>query len=258
MGRLVTALPENLAGALHFSCILMMFVGCGGFSASPTLMAPASSRRPCARTSATSLRMGVTEREVKQRIKVLASKTKNVDAKSSDDEAAIMDCIRQLEKANTCRAPVESPLLSGKWSLLYTIGKEGGERARLEGVIGSSVTEVSESSGKSKNSAISRALGIVPYGNFQDIYLDKGLVYNRAELGFLGQRYVNNALGPRLVFFKHSHRGSSQPDVGAQASLMKCASCCRINTRLRMRMSVAGCSYVCLRVNQSIWLCACM
>jgi hypothetical protein len=192
----------SLRGMRCLAVATLMLSTCDAFSISPFSTTDMSTSRtsrpgvqqhrrsPASAGGVSAVRMIASQREAKQKIMVLASKTKNnnqaIDRDA--DKLAILDCIRQLESANTCKNPAESPLLSGKWSLLYTVGKEGDERARLEGVIGSTVTDVSEASGKTERGAAGRALGIVPYGNYQDIYLDQGLVYNRAELGVLGQK----------------------------------------------------------------------
>jgi hypothetical protein len=179
----------------YLAVVTLMLVACEAFNinvspSSMSMLRPGiQHRRSSSTVGASGVRMAASQREAKQKIMVLASKTKNNNRIDSDaDKIAILDCIRQLESANPCNNPAESPLLSGKWSLLYTVGKQGDERARLEGVIGSTVTDVSEASGKTERGAAGRALGIVPYGNYQDIYLDQGLVYNRAELGLLGQK----------------------------------------------------------------------
>ena len=57
--------------------------------------------------------------------------------------------MRSLEAVNPTRDPAVAPGITGKWSLLYTgaSAEDAAKRAELEGALGSTLTEVTGSSG---------------------------------------------------------------------------------------------------------------
>ena len=63
--------------------------------------------------------------------------------------AAIETLVRSLEAVNPTRDPAVAPGITGKWSLLYTgaSAEDAAKRAELEGALGSTLTEVTGSSG---------------------------------------------------------------------------------------------------------------
>jgi hypothetical protein len=111
---------------------------------------------------------------------------------------AVIEAIEELEQLNPCARPVESPLLSGKWSLLYTGAAEASiaDRRSKEGPVGSAVTEISGASDSAEIAGGSVPLGrrvttlagqlVRNRGNFQDIDAAAGRVTNRAALELLG------------------------------------------------------------------------
>ena len=127
---------------------------------------------------------------------------------------AIETQVRALEACNAIKDPAVAPGITGKWSLLYTgaTPEDAARRAELEGAVGSTLTEVTGSSGnaalatyfqsgdaeaaaeaaareaKPLGRSISLLSGVVENkGNFQDIDADSGTVENRAELEVFGK-----------------------------------------------------------------------
>ena len=125
--------------------------------------------------------------------------------------AAIETLVRSLEAVNPTRDPAVAPGITGKWSLLYTgaSAEDAAKRAELEGALGSTLTEVTGSSGnvalatyvqsgdaeaataRDGGKPLGRAIGTLSgavenKGNFQDIDADAGTVENRAELEVFG------------------------------------------------------------------------
>ena len=72
--------------------------------------------------------------------------------------AEIIRAVEELEALNSIANPALSPLVSGKWSLLYTGAaslEAAKERAEKEGIIGSTVTEMTGSSSNRYESLLS-------------------------------------------------------------------------------------------------------
>ena len=118
-----------------------------------------------------------------------------------DDNTAVIAAVEELERLNPCPCPVESPLLSGKWSLLYTGAADTAiilDRRSKEGLIGATVTEVSGASdtigapagagGEPLGRRITTLAGrlVRNRGNYQDIEAEAGRVVNRAALELVG------------------------------------------------------------------------
>jgi hypothetical protein len=131
-------------------------------------------------------------------LKLVGQANRNTGDKYSGN-LAVIEAIEELERLNPCASPVESPLLSGKWSLLYTGAADVSvaDRRSKEGPIGSAVTEISGAS----DSAAADGSADIPLGrrvttlagklvrnrgNFQDIDAAAGRVTNRASLELLG------------------------------------------------------------------------
>lgn len=165
--------------------------------------------------------------ERKQLLIRLCANTDRGKNASPETAAAIEAQVRALEAANATRDPATSSKISGKWALIYTgaSAADAARRAAKEGVIGSALTEVTGSSGnvssvssvtsnastgnaslarylqsgaaadpKKKEKPLGRTIGtlnvrrvVENLGNFQDIDLASGVVFNRAELRVLGQ-----------------------------------------------------------------------
>jgi len=149
--------------------------------------------------------------------KLLVRLCANTDrGKSADEDTAglIEACVRSLEAVNPTRDPAIAPGLSGKWSLVFTgaSAADAARRAELEGALGSTLTEVTGSSGNvalatylqsgdaDRAKAAANANGSAPLGrtigtlkgaienkgNFQDIDAATRAVVNRAELEVFG------------------------------------------------------------------------
>mmetsp|Transcript_111 Transcript_111/g.256 ORF Transcript_111/g.256 Transcript_111/m.256 type:complete len:271 (-) Transcript_111:203-1015(-) len=139
----------------------------------------------------------------KQKLLKLVSGTNRGKDAQPEQVAEIIRAVEELEALNSIVNPALSPLVSGKWSLLYTGSaslEAAKERAEKEGVIGSTVTEMT---GSSSNSApllpggdptkaplgrrVTTQNGFINNkGNFQDIMADDGKVENRAEFDIFG------------------------------------------------------------------------
>mmetsp|Transcript_30622 Transcript_30622/g.57675 ORF Transcript_30622/g.57675 Transcript_30622/m.57675 type:complete len:201 (+) Transcript_30622:123-725(+) len=126
-----------------------------------------------------------------------------------------MGAIEQLEEMNTMRDPAASPLISGRWSLLYTgsaTAEAAQDRKQKEGLIGSTVTDLTGSSGSSpllpggdptRRKPLGRQVttqsGFVNNrGNFQNIMAEEGRVENIAEFDVLGAACEIKILGSCL------------------------------------------------------------
>jgi len=160
-------------------------------------------------------------KDAKKRLRRLIAQSKSENTMNEDQNEIIFHEVQSLELMNPTIAPASSSLLGGKWSLLYTgaeasIGGVGEEdvvanRRQKEGILGSTLTELTATSSSSSSSMSSSSgsdnkwsiddeqnedannpLGrsIINFnkgsivknkGNFQDIDVDNGLVENRAE-----------------------------------------------------------------------------
>ncbi len=131
-------------------------------------------------------------------LKLVGQANRNSGDKSSAN-FAVIQAVEELERLNPCVCPVESPLLSGKWSLLFTGAADASasDRRSKEGPIGSAVTEISGASDAapadgSANIPLGRRVTTLAgkfvrnRGNFQDIDAAAGRVTNRAVLELLG------------------------------------------------------------------------
>ena len=142
----------------------------------------------------------VTREIAKKKLLKLVGEAKRNPEDQSFGNVAVIEAIEELERLNPCACPVESPLLSGKWSLLYTGAADASsaDRRRKEGPVGSAVTEIS---GASNVAVTAGGEGSIPLGrrvttlagqlvrnrgNFQDIDAPAGRVTNRAALELLG------------------------------------------------------------------------
>lgn len=113
------------------------------------------------------------------------------------DNDAVIAAVEELERLNPCECPVESPLISGKWSLLYTGAADSAvtdSRRIKEGPIGATVTELSGASDTVRPADLPLGRRVTTLagrlvrnrGNFQDIDAAAGRVVNRAALEVFG------------------------------------------------------------------------
>jgi hypothetical protein len=142
----------------------------------------------------------VTREMAKKKLLKLVGEAKRGSEDKSSGNLAVIEAIELLERLNPCDCPVESPLLSGKWSLLYTGAADASssDRRRKEGPVGSAVTEISGASNPAEPTdggggmPLGRRLTTLAgqlvrnRGNFQDIDAAAGRVTNRAALELLG------------------------------------------------------------------------
>ena len=194
-----------------------------------------SSRRGCLRgvfshassSSDTSQTEGsLTLSERKQLLIRLCANTDRGKNASVETAAAIETQVTALEALNETNDPAVSQKISGKWALIYTgaSADDAAKRAQMEGVIGSTLTEATGSSGNvastdgvkprstgnaqlatylqggnvtkeegAEKMPLGRTIGTLDkkglvenLGNFQDIYLERNAVENTAELKLLG------------------------------------------------------------------------
>ena len=169
-------------------------------------------------SSSSSSSSDVTSLALEDRKSLLLRLCANTDrGKSVTPDAAkrIEELVAAIEASNVTRDPAVSPLISGEWSLVYTgaSAKDAAERAKREGVIGRTLTEVTGSGGnvageggaetrttdsissisKKKPLPLGRSISLLSgavenRGNFQDIDAARGVVENRAELSVFGVR----------------------------------------------------------------------
>ena len=111
-------------------------------------------------------------------------------ASTRDAREDALELVRALESVNG-GATVDASRVSGRWSLLATIGDERRREseAEKEGAIGAALTDASGSAGRTVDGEEEeRARSIVtPKGNFQDIDLDARTAANRAEFELFGR-----------------------------------------------------------------------
>ena len=99
------------------------------------------------------------------------------------------ELIDALEEAGK-RTKVDMNAVSGRWSLLVTLASDEDARTRRakEGALGSALTDLSGSSGRSESNEESAVESekVRAKGNFQDIDTSSGSTANRAELEVFG------------------------------------------------------------------------
>ena len=124
-------------------------------------------------------------------LRIIADAKREGSVKSSSFGEELSQAISTLEALNPTVSPADSDLISGPWSLIYTGGDEASRRQK-EGLIGSTVTEITGASDGGSKLPLGRRLTTLAgrlvqnKGNFQDIYAAEGKVFNRAVLSVIG------------------------------------------------------------------------
>mmetsp|Transcript_160041 Transcript_160041/g.282176 ORF Transcript_160041/g.282176 Transcript_160041/m.282176 type:complete len:443 (+) Transcript_160041:78-1406(+) len=146
--------------------------------------------------------------EAKKELLSFVTGTEGGKKATEDELLAVASLMRPLERNNPTSDPAASPLVSGKWALLYTGASKRTDEARKakEGLVGSAVSEFTRSrdpdiprweepSGNSSGTPTGRLLTtatnqvIDNRGNFQDIDAENGRVVNRAEIALFGVKF---------------------------------------------------------------------
>ena len=119
----------------------------------------------------------------------LCARTDGGREATENEREEMYELIDALEEAGK-RNGVDMKAVSGRWSLLATLASDEDARTRRakEGALGSALTDLSGSSGRSESDEESAVESgkVRAKGNFQDIDIGGGSAANRAELEVFG------------------------------------------------------------------------